>query len=89
MNVTLTDGAAAVQLDLSDYQDLGESGLRVVVQNLGPGDVYFDAADDVDDTSGVKIASGGNWEFVVDRLSFGQYFYADGGDADVRFTAVG
>lgn len=88
MNVTLTDGAAAQQLDLSDYTDEGTKGFSLVVQNLGPGDVFFDRFSSVDGGSGVKIAANGFWEFdlnVVPKL----YFAADGGDADLRFSAVG
>jgi hypothetical protein len=88
VNVTLTDGAAAVQLDLSDYNDLGEKGYALVVQNLGTGAVYFDRFDDVDETTGVKIAANGYWEFRLDGLA-DMWFFADGGNADLRFTAAG
>lgn len=86
MKVDLEDGGPAQQIDLSGYEDRGAVGMMVIVQNLGPGDVYVDQADDVTSDSGVKIAANGYWEF---SSITGQYFVADGGDADVRVTVVG
>jgi hypothetical protein len=88
VNVTLIDGAAAVQLDLSDFSDLGEKGFVLIVQNLGTGNVFFDRFDDVTELTGVKIAANGNYEFKLDGAS-DLWFMADTADADVRYSAVG
>ncbi len=86
MKLSLTDGGTAQTLDLDDYPDLGGVGQTVLVQNLGPGAVWFDRDSGVDETTGVKIATDGYWEFAsVAEM----YFMADGGNADLRVTVVG
>lgn len=89
MQIILEDGSAAVMLNFDDLPDTGEQGQTVIVQNLGPGAVYFDRVVGVDEDSGVKIAAAGFWEFAQEKVGAGMYFMADGGDADVRYTVAG
>lgn len=72
----------------TEYPDLGVSGQVVVMQNLGPGDIYVDFKDDVSVTSGVKIAASGAYEFPR-GASQGLYVVASANETDVRIMAVG
>lgn len=85
MNVTLT--STPVQLDLSDYPDTGDEGQILLLENLGTGDVYFDRPDDVDETTGVKMAPEGNYELPL--LKVVNFYFMSDTTADLRFTVVG
>ena len=82
----LTVEAAPVALDPTDSPDVRESGLILIVQNLGPGDVYFGYTDDVAVASGIKIATGGGYEFP--RAPARTVWLVSDGTADVRWEAV-
>lgn len=85
MNVSV--GTSPVELDLSDYPDVGDTGQRVTLQNLGPGVVYFDGFDDVSASTGVKLDVDGYWELVIVRPTT-LYLVADQVSTDVRFFVV-
>lgn len=89
MQITLEDGADGARLNFEDLPDTGESGQLLIVENLGPGDVYFDRSEEVDPSSGIKLSPDGWWEFPMENTAASMYFTADGGDADLRYTVVG
>lgn len=81
-------GTDPVLIDTSDaYPDRGASGQTVLIQNLGPGTVYADFAENPLD--GIRLAASGDaWEF---QRAAGQELYvvASEADTDVRVVAVG
>lgn len=81
-------GTTAVAVDLSDYTDVGKAGQTVMIQNLGPGNVYLDAVDSVATDTGIKIGIGGGWE-ISNWTGGSIYLVADLASTDVRVVAVG
>lgn len=77
-----------VDLDTSAYADQAGQGQVLILQNLGSGDLYFDFAPGVDETSGIKIASGGGYEVTNWTASSHIYLMSDT-SADLRYTVAG
>lgn len=73
----------------STYTDLDEGGQTVVVQNLGPGDIYLDPFPSMDATSGMKIGVGGAYEYRQGKQQQTVYVVASVVDTDVRVVVVG
>lgn len=69
----------------------GRGNARPMVQNLGPGLVYFDNRDNVSIETGIQMPVGSIYEFPTDLQRGGGYVYlvADQDDTDVRFMTVG
>lgn len=83
----VTVGTAVTELDLSSYSDVGNAGQRkLVLQNLGPGTVYFDTLSDVTTASGVELSVNGSFD-----LDYVQpvYVIASAASTDLRVTVVG
>lgn len=62
-----------------------------VIQNLGPGDLYFDADPEVSTDTGIRIPVNGGYEFPRD-LNLGEgsiYLIASERNTDVRYLVVG
>lgn len=80
----LSVGTTPVQLPLR-----GRS--RPMMQNLGPGNIYFDNNIDVSVETGVMMAVGSVYEFPDDLQRGGGliWFVADQDDCDLRFMSVG
>ncbi len=63
---------------------------RPIIQNLGPGKVYFDFDEDVSVDSGIELPVGAAFEFSQDVGPDGALFVvADQADTDVRVTVLG
>lgn len=62
-----------------------------MIQNLGPGNVYFDAAPDVSISTGLMMTPGAVYEFPRDLSDGGGFIWlvADQDDCDVRIIRVG
>lgn len=61
-----------------------------MIQNLGPGTVYFDAKPDVDINTGIKIPAGQAYEFVKSLdLTTGALYLVATATSDVRYMEVG
>ena len=76
-------GTTPVRLDVA-------GAATPLVQNLGPGDVYVDRADDVSDSTGVELAVGDVLELPRGVSSGGGplYLVATESDTDVRYLEV-
>lgn len=61
-----------------------EPGL-LVLQNIGTGAIYFGHTDDIDETTGMKIASGASYEYA--RAGFGGVFVMSDTTADLRWLS--
>lgn len=81
MNVDVTTDAE--KLDLSSYKDLGSKGQILVLQNLGPGDVYWDTVAGVSTTNGVKLGTGGGYELRLQDV-----WVVGSAAADLRVTVM-
>lgn len=82
----MTVGTAPLLVDTSDtYPDLGSSGQVVLVQNLGPGTVSVDFAEDP--SEGIELNVGASFEF---QRASTQSLYVVSSQAatDVRVVAV-
>lgn len=80
----LTVGVTPVELPLTGTT-------TPVIQNLGPGTVYFDADSEVAAETGLEVPVGGGYEFPRD-LNLGEgviYLVATEVGTDVRYLAVG
>lgn len=56
---------SAIYMDTSIYPDLRETLQTVVIQNLGPDDLYLDYVSDLEELtseSGIKLVPDGIWE---------------------------
>lgn len=84
-SVTSTPGL----LDFTGMPDIGGTGQILVIQNLGPGDVWVDYTNTVSSSNGVKISSGMVWEIAAYQPSRPLYLVSSGGNADVRYLVVG
>lgn len=83
-----TVGTAAAAVDLSGYPDKGRVGQTLMIQNLGPGNVYVDATNAVTADTGIKIGIGGGWE-IQNWTGGSIYLISDLANTDVRIVAVG
>lgn len=80
-------GTSAAKLDLSGYPDRGSRGQTIIVQNLGPGDVFLDAVAGVTSASGLKLVPGNAYEMRTDGS---QEIYAVASQtSDVRVVVIG
>lgn len=84
----VTVGTSAVLIPTNEDDDAGQPGQVVVLQNLGPGDVYVDGANDVDTDSGLKVPSGAVYEFPRTQNEFAYWMVASEAATDVRVLVV-
>ena len=82
-------GTTPVPIATDQYVDVGAAGQVVVVQNLGPGDLYIDFLEGVDSSSGLKLAAGGDAYEFPRATSQTLYAVATEADTDVRIMVVG
>jgi hypothetical protein len=63
----------------------------VVLQNLGPGSIYFDTESDVTTATGMKLVVDDAYETPVSTVGVGGnlFLVADQDNTDVRYMAVG
>jgi hypothetical protein len=82
--VQATVGTTAVRLALPP-------NATPVVQNLGPGTLYFDTGNDVTVATGIRLPVGAVFEFVRDLSAVGGdlWLIADAANTNVRYLAVG
>lgn len=67
-----------------------DSSASPLVQNIGPGTVYFDTRRDVTVGTGFRLAAGAAYEFPRDlNQSGGALFLVADADSDVRYVEVG
>lgn len=85
---SLTVSTTPVPLNLTAYADRGPTGRVVVVQNLGPGNLFLDAVNTVAPSTGIKIAVGGGYE-IADYKGGPIFIVADAASTDVRYAAFG
>jgi hypothetical protein len=83
----LTVGTTPVELDPTSLPDVRESGIIVIVQNLGPGNIFIDFIDEVTEDSGLKIGAEGAYEFPRSSAR-SMWLVADQADTDVRYLGV-
>lgn len=65
MAQVIVTSESAVFLDSATYPDLRETLQTMVVQNLGPDDLYLDYVSDLEDLSsdtGIKLVANAIWE---------------------------
>lgn len=72
---------ALIADEVTEVPSLGETGL-VTLQNLGPGDVFLDTTEDMDETTGIKLAVD-DPPLTLSAKRF--YALAKTGDADLRY----
>lgn len=62
-----------------------------MIQNRGPGPVYFDSSPDVSPDSGIEMPEGAVYEFPADLGAGGGrvYFVAADGEVDLRVMRIG
>lgn len=84
MDVSTTE----VELDTTDYADAGMKGQVLILQNLGPDDLYLDFLTGVDADTGVKISSGGGYEVTGWSPSMSIFVISDG-TSDLRYAVAG
>lgn len=62
-----------------------------MIQNMGPGAVYFDSDPDVSPDTGIKMPEGAVYEFPSDLGAGGGsvYFIAEDGEVDLRVMRIG
>lgn len=77
---------AAVKVDTSNYPDIADKGQRLVLQNLGPGDIEWDTRPNVVVGQGVKLAAGGDWDML---LVGPVYVTASAANTDLRYSVTG
>jgi hypothetical protein len=83
-----TVGTSEIELDVSDYADVGGGGQTLILQNLGAGDLYFDFRPGVAVGSGIKMASGGGYE-LADFDSRQAIYLISNSSVDLRYAVVG
>ncbi len=81
-------GTAPVRLSSSEAADSFSPGQIVVVQNLGPGTLHFDFADDVTATSGLRLGPDGVYEFPRTGDGVSAWVVSTEADTDVRVMVV-
>jgi hypothetical protein len=84
----MTVGTAAVAVGTTEARDSYQSGQVVVLQNLGPGDIYVDFANTVTAANGFKISVNGAYEFPRTANEQEIYVIASVADTDVRVLLV-
>lgn len=84
----VTVGATPQKLDTSDYPDRGSAGQVLIIQNLGPGEVYFDSTDEVTIETGVQIGVKGGYELSEFTPNTPVYFVATQ-ESDLRISVMG
>lgn len=63
---------------------------HIILQNLGPGNIFFDVDATAASTTGVQIPAGNLYEFLTDAADETQYsVIADAAGTDVRYMIVG
>lgn len=63
---------------------------RLIVQNLGPGNLYLDVDVTATAATSIKVPSGSMYEFPTDAGSEASYsVIADAASTDVRYMIVG
>lgn len=63
---------------------------RPIIQNLGPGNVFFDTDGDVTPSDGILLAPSSVYEFPTPGgASVGIFIVADQADTDVRIVVLG
>ena len=62
---------------------------RLILQNLGPGTVYFDTDGDVDTVSGIELAVGDIFEFETSSGDDNVWVVATLPSTDLRVVEVG
>lgn len=63
---------------------------RPIIQNLGPGKLYFDSAPNVTTSTGIQLAVGASYEFAsAISLETGLSVIADQAATDVRVIVMG
>lgn len=78
---------SAVALDLSGLPDIGPTGQTLVIQNLGPDDLYVDFDEDVAEDNGIKLPANIVWE-VPGYVRSRPVYVVSSGESDVRYTVV-
>lgn len=79
-----------ITVSTSPVQVYAEGEMRVLVQNLGAGDVYIGMDDQVTTANGVKIPSGGAFETPAQLVDTeGHLWLVSDASADVRIMRVG
>jgi hypothetical protein len=80
----LTVGTSPVMLPYKGH-------VTPMVQNLGPGNVYFDADQNVSASTGIQMQPGAVYEFPRDLSDGGGFIWlvADQAGCDVRIIRVG
>jgi hypothetical protein len=69
----------------------GRGNTRPMMQNLGPGDIYFDNKPDVTPETGIQMAVGAIYEYPTDLQRGGGFVYmvSDQDNTDLRYITVG
>lgn len=84
----MTVGTSAELVDTVEFSDTSSPGQVVVIQNLGPGDVYIDFTEDVTVGNGLKIGVNGAYELPRTSNESQLYIVASQASTDVRILLV-
>lgn len=76
-------------LGTSKQQITASGRNRLVIQNLGPGNVFLGTEGDVSPTIGLKIAVNAVYEFPTTSADDDVWVVADAANTDVRVLRVG
>lgn len=81
----ITVGTSETQL-----KDNFSPNSKLIIQNLGPGKVYFDTTPSVTESSGIQLSVGVAYEFNINvAYAANVSLIADTPDTDVRIIEVG
>lgn len=81
-------GLTAVPVEAGASPDLSAAGKILMLQNLGPGALYFDFASNVTATTGLKLDVGGAFELPRVSAETKLYAVADQAATDLRYLVV-
>lgn len=84
----MTVGTVAQALSTAEFSDRYQSGQIVVLQNLGPGNVYTDFTSAVTMGTGLRLQPGDVYEFPRTSNEQEIYLVASAAGTDVRVILV-